>query len=132
MYLGFPCSSAVKKICLQCRRCGFDSWVRKIPWRKKWQPIPVFLPGKSHGQRTAGYSPWGHTRIGHDLAAKQQQHTYLLGRSRRLGFPDSSAGKKSSCNAVYLNLIPESGRAPGEGIGHPLQYSWASLWWLRR
>ena len=38
-----------------------DSWVRKIPWRRKWQPTPVFLPGKSHDQRSlAGYSPWGH------------------------------------------------------------------------
>ena len=35
------------------------SWVRKIPWRRKWQPAPVFLPGESHGQRSqAGYSPW--------------------------------------------------------------------------
>ena len=39
---------------------GFDPWVGKIPWRRKWQPTPVFLPGKSHGQRSlAGYSPWG-------------------------------------------------------------------------
>ena len=38
-------------------RCGFDPWVRKIPWRRKWQPTPVFLPGESHGQRSlAGYS----------------------------------------------------------------------------
>ena len=38
----------------------FDPWVRKTPWRKKWQPTPVFLPGKSHGQRSlVGYSPWG-------------------------------------------------------------------------
>ena len=38
----------------------FDSWVRKISWRRKWQPPPVFLPGKSYGQRSlAGYSPWG-------------------------------------------------------------------------
>ena len=38
-------------------RCGFDSWVRKIPWRRKWQPTPVFLPGESHGQRSlVGYS----------------------------------------------------------------------------
>ena len=48
---------------LQCRRHrrrGFDPWVRKIPWRRKWQPTPVFLPGKSHGQRSlVGYSPWG-------------------------------------------------------------------------
>ena len=35
---------------LQCRRPGFDTWVRKIPWRRKWQPTPVFLPGESHGQ----------------------------------------------------------------------------------
>ena len=43
----------------QCRRCEFNPWVGKIPWRKKWQPTPVFLPGKSHGQRSlAGYSPW--------------------------------------------------------------------------
>ena len=40
------------------RRPGFDSWVGKIPWRRKWQPTPVFLPGESHGQRSlAGYSP---------------------------------------------------------------------------
>jgi len=37
----------------------FDPWVGKIPWRRKWQPTPVFLPGESHGQRSlAGYSPW--------------------------------------------------------------------------
>ena len=37
----------------------FDPWVGKIPWRRKWQPIPVFLPGKSHEQRSlVGYSPW--------------------------------------------------------------------------
>ena len=37
-----------------------ETWVEKIPWRRKWQPTPVFLPGESHGRRTlAGYSPWG-------------------------------------------------------------------------
>ena len=46
---------------MQCRRPGFDPWVGKIPWRRKWQPPPVFLSGKSHGQRSlAGYSPWGY------------------------------------------------------------------------
>ena len=39
----------------------FNFWVRKILWSRKWQPTPVFLPGKSHGKRTlTGYSPWGH------------------------------------------------------------------------
>ena len=51
----------VKYIYLQCRRPEFDPWIRKIPWRRKWQSTPVFLPGKSYGQRSlAGYSPWGH------------------------------------------------------------------------
>ena len=49
-----------KEICLQCRTPGFDPWVRKIPWRRAWQPTPVFLPEESHRHRSpAGYSPWG-------------------------------------------------------------------------
>ena len=43
------------------------------------------------------------------------------------GFPGSSAGKESACNAGDPGSIPGSGRSSGEGIGHPLQYSWASL-----
>ena len=46
--------------CQSTRRHGFDPWVVKIPWRRKWQPTPEFLPGKSHGQRSlAGCIPWG-------------------------------------------------------------------------
>ena len=47
-----------------------QSWVGKIPWRRKWQPTPVFLPGESHGQRSlVGYSPWGRKElVGHDWA----------------------------------------------------------------
>ena len=45
---------------LQCWRPGFDPWVRKIPWWREWLPTVVFLPGKSHGQRSlVDYSPWG-------------------------------------------------------------------------
>ena len=41
-------------------RPGFDPWIRKIPWRRAWQPTPVFLPGESHGQRSlVCCSPWG-------------------------------------------------------------------------
>ena len=43
------------------------------------------------------------------------------------GLPDSSVGKESTCNAGDPGSIPGSGRSPGEGIGYPLQYSWASL-----
>ena len=59
---GFLGSSVVKESICQCRRHwrhGFNPWVGKIPWRRKWQPTPVFWPEKSHGQRSlAGYSPW--------------------------------------------------------------------------
>ena len=44
--------------CKRLRRYGFDLWVGKIPWKRKWQPTPVFLPGKFHGHRSlTGYSP---------------------------------------------------------------------------
>ena len=70
-----------QRICLQCRRqerCEFDPWVGKIPWRRKWQPTPVFLPRKFHGQRSlVGYSPWGH-RVRHDWVC---MHTHVCVRT---------------------------------------------------
>ena len=46
------------------RRQGFDPRIRKIPWKRKLLPTPVFLPGESHGQRSLeGYSPWGHKEL---------------------------------------------------------------------
>ena len=60
---GFPGGARGKEPAYQCRRhkrYGFDPWVGKIPWRRAWQPTPVFLPGEPHGQRSlVGYSPWG-------------------------------------------------------------------------
>ena len=50
---------------------GFNPWVRKISWRRKWQPTPLLLPGKSHGQRNpVGYSPWGRK----ELVTTEQVH----------------------------------------------------------
>ena len=58
---------------MRCNRCGFSPRVRKSPWRREWQPIPVFLLGKFHGQRSlAGYSSWG--RWESDMT----EHTFLL------------------------------------------------------
>ena len=55
------------RICLQCRRPGFDPWVGKIPWRRKWKPTPVFLPGEFHGERSlVGYNLWGRKRVRHN------------------------------------------------------------------
>ena len=51
-------------VCLHCRRPRFDPWFGKIPWRRTWQPTPVFSPGKSQGQRSlVGYSPWGREEL---------------------------------------------------------------------
>ena len=62
MFRGFPGGSVGKESAcyagdrLQCQKPGFDHWVGKIPWKRKWQPTPVFLPGKSQGQRSmVGY-----------------------------------------------------------------------------
>ena len=58
---GLPWWLSVKEFACQCRRQGFHPWSWKIPWTMKCQPTPVFLPGKSHGQRSlAGYSLWGY------------------------------------------------------------------------
>ena len=65
---GVPAGSGVKNL-LTNKRQEADPWVGKSPWRRKWQPTPGFLPGKSHGQRSlVGCSPWGCKRAGHDLA----------------------------------------------------------------
>ena len=65
--LGFLCGTSGKDSTCHCRRherCEFDPWVGKIPWRRVWQPTPVLLPGKFHGQRSlVGYSLWGHKEL---------------------------------------------------------------------
>ena len=69
--LGLPRWLSGKECACQHRRCRFDPWFGKIPWRRKWQPTPAVLPEKSHGQRSlVGYSSWGHKRLGHNLVTK--------------------------------------------------------------
>ena len=59
-HTGLPWWPSGKEPAYQCRRRRFDPWVGKIPWRRKWQPTPVLLLGKSYGQRSlVGYSPRG-------------------------------------------------------------------------
>ena len=65
--IGFPRWHSGK----ESRQHRFDPWVRKIPWSRKWQPTPVFLPGQFHGQRSlVGYSPWGYN----DVDATEHAH----------------------------------------------------------
>ena len=62
--IGFPEWCSGKESAHQYRRCRFNPWVRKIPWSRKWQPNPVFLTQKFHGQRSlAVYRPWEHKEL---------------------------------------------------------------------
>ena len=81
--LGFPDGLADKESPSQCkihRKWGFDPWIRKIPWSRKWQLTPVFLPGKSLGQRSLmGYTPWDCKESKHDWATKHiKAHVSIL------------------------------------------------------
>ena len=113
------CSSGKEPAC-QCwrhQRPGFSPWVGKIPWRRAWQPTPVFFPGESHGQRSpVGYSLQGHTELD---TTEATQHTCVT----FCGLSDGSVAKNSPANAGDMGLSPGPGRSPREENGNPLQYS---------
>ena len=97
------CSDGKESAC-QCtrfKRQGFDLWVGKILWRKKWQPTPVFWSGKAHGQRSlVGQSTLSHKRVGRKLATKQQQQSIAyLCKSQS---PNSSHPPLSSLTSIHL------------------------------
>ena len=76
-----PGGGSGKETTCQCRRCkrrGFDPWVGKIPWRKAWQPTPVFLPGESHEQRAWQAAVHGVTNSQSQLK-RLSMHAYLNG-----------------------------------------------------
>ena len=76
--MGFPGGASGKELACQCsrrKRCRFDPWARKIPWRRAWQPTPVFLPRESHVQRSlAAFSAQG-CRVRYDWSDLACAHT---------------------------------------------------------
>ena len=89
-----------KRTCLRCGRSRFNPWVGKIPWRREWQPTPVFLPGESHGQRSLeGYSLCGHawtTNTHAHIHTHAHTYTFLLPHSL-CKFPVLKVSDKMSC-----------------------------------
>ena len=70
--------------CRRCERCQFNPWIGQIPWERKLQSTPVFLPGESHGQRSlAGYSPWGHKE------SNMTEATHLASKLRNIWNQDT-------------------------------------------
>ena len=96
-----------KKTTCQYRRCHrrrFDPWVGKIPWRRAWQPTPVFLPGELHGQRSlAGYSPWDFPgkNTGVPFHALLQGIFPNQGSNAHLFFPPALAGWFFTTSATW-------------------------------
>ena len=90
----------------QCRRRRFSFCVSKIPWRRKWQPSPVFLPEKSHGQRSlAGCSAWGQKRVGHNLATKQPQQQLLRKMGLNQAMPETFLHYDDTCNQGWGSVM---------------------------
>ena len=99
VFLGFPGGSVGKES--TWGRPGFDPWVGKIPWTGKWQPTPVFLPGKSHGQRSlAGLQSIGSQRVGHNWGT---EHTGSFGNAWG-HFSVTTVGGRFATNILWVGL----------------------------
>ena len=123
---GFPGGTSGKESACQCRRhkrSGFDPWVGKIPWRRAWQPTPVFLPGESHGQKSLmGYTvhtvaksrPWLKWLCTHTVVLKRHVMNICYGKitfSLKIYFPLSITYiylyLTHACVCVYIHTYAE-------------------------
>ena len=92
---GFTCQNRRHK------RCKFNPWVWKIPWRRKRQPIPVFLPENFHGQRIlVSYSPWSRKESDTNEHAHTHTHTHTHTLVRWMNL-ENSEGRKRKTNFIY-------------------------------
>ena len=121
------CNCLNVRVCLQCGRPGFDSCVGKIPWRRKWLPTPVILPGESHGQRNLkGYSPWGHTES--DTTERLTLHFHWSTKDLEEGWATPillEAPELLSHVQLFYDLMDY--RLPGSSVHGILQESWSGL-----
>ena len=102
---GLPWGLSGKESTCQGRRPGSDPWVWRIPWRRAWQPTPVFLPGESHGQRClVGYSPWGRKESNAVHFSRSAVSDSLWPHGLQHARPPCP----SSTPGVYSNLRPSS------------------------
>ena len=151
---GFPGDARDKGRACQCRshrRQGFNPWIGKIPWRRKWQPTPVFLPGKFYRQRSlAGYSPW-RLRVRHDQSnwthmtskqtiwdgvKKKPSKVWQIRRERR-GFRGSTSNffktydwLSTMVKALFFYIIPFKLISVLSPILHMRIWGWACLNYL--
>ena len=108
----FPSGTNGKETTCQCRRHNrnrFDPWVRKISWRRKWKPTPVFLPGESHGQKSlGGLRSTGSQRVGYnwsDLAHTRMHRCTFTQRLQMFWFKITHRGP--SVNSLRHHIGPD-------------------------
>ena len=100
-----------ERTCLPSRKPGFIPWVGKIPWRRAWQPTPVFLPGESYGQGSlVGYRPWSQ-RVRHDWATKHTHISWSI-KNTNLSFPGHASQQVCSL------IVPDKGKYNGGYVFH--------------
>ena len=111
---GLPWWLSGKESICQAGNAGLiDPWVGKIPWRRKWHPTPVFLPGKSHGHRClAGCGPWGCKRFGHNLVTNQYKN-HSIKTLPWCSFVFPLSGLCYLCHTFYLIHVLKS---PQDGV----------------
>ena len=121
-----------KESACQCRRHEFDLWVRKIPWRRTWQPTPVFLPGKSHGQRSLeSRSLWGCKRVRHGLATNNNNHDCSSGFPTKLSsFASLVAQRLKGLPGMWETRVRSLGREDPlkEMATHSSTLAWRIPW----
>ena len=110
--MGFPDGTSGKESACQSRRHKrheFDRWVRRISWKRKWQLTPVFLPGKSHGQKNlAGYNPWD-CKESDMTERKHTTHTHkgVYRQIRNIYFSPCRKKIPSSLEFCFLFILAE-------------------------
>ena len=115
-----------KESTCQCRRCSFDPWVGKIRWKKKCQPTPVFLPGKSHGQKSwVGYIVHGGSqRVRHDFVIKQLQTSQPPRMRLFILHPWLGTASAARAQLILVTTAPGQGSLPRKKSLTPFVYKW--------
>ena len=125
----FPGGSDGKSIRLQRGRPKFNPWDGKMPWRRKGQPTLVFLPGKSHGQRSlAGWSPWGHKEL--DMTEQLHFHFQTMMEVMKIMGPPSKDPVHALLHSVPL-ILQQATTNPrfSQRLLYTQGQVWVSLLW---
>ena len=130
----FPSGASGREPACHCRRykrCGFHPWVGKMLWRRKWQPTPVFLPGKIPWTEELGrLQSMGWPRVGHDrmtecMCAHTHKHTHKHTHARN---EEGATGWQLTRNWIVLTATHVSLVPPVMQPGSHLEVSWREPW----